>query len=319
VKNGDDDREHRAARKYASLLKLYPRRYRETFGAQMVQTFRDQYRVAAEDEGVGIAFWYAVITDAARSIAHEHVAAFSPKRVLLLLMLLGGIEFALIAPFRLKHIPVLMLAALAILPFLALLSAGLLTVLLVKTWVKKWQIVAVIFLVGGAFGSFGVHGAVRAAETNSWCTTTHQEHSQPPNVLVSATDYFAQGDYDYDRGACAQAIAAYTEAIKIDPTFAAAYNNRAYTYMMEQDYAPALADLDRAIELRPDYAHALMNRGDIYNNALVDRPRAIADYDRLIALGPAATQDTQVCGHRFLAVHNGWHLSTILDLPYAGC
>jgi hypothetical protein len=46
---------------------------------------------------------------------------------------------------------------------------------------------------------------------------------------------------------------------------------------------------------------------------------AIADYDRLIALGPAATRDTQVCGHRFLAVHHGWHLSTILDFPHAGC
>ena len=308
-----------AAMFYALLVKLYPKEHRRAFGAQMLQTFRDQYRVAAMDDGLVFAFWFGAIFDAARSIAHEHVAALSPKRVLRLLMLLGGVEFALIAPFRLKHIPVLMLAALAILPILALLSAGLLAVLLVKIWVKKWQIVAVIFLVGSAFGGFFIHGAVRAAETNSWCTTPHQAHSQSPGVLISANDYFTKGDYDYDRGACAQAIADYTKAISIDPTFAAAYNNRAYTYMMEQEYAPALADLYRAIELRPDYAHALMNRGDIYNYALIDRPRAIADYDRLIALGPAATRDTQVCGHRFLAVHNGWHLSTILDFPHAGC
>jgi hypothetical protein len=43
------------------------------------------------------------------------------------------------------------------------------------------------------------------------------------------------------------------------------------------------------------------------------------DYGRVIGLGPAAMRDTSVCGRRFLALHNGRHLRTILDFPYAGC
>ena len=63
-----------------------------------------------------------------------------------------------------------------------------------------------------------------------------------------------------------------------------------------------------------------MNRGDIYNyDYNIDRARAIADYDRVIALGPEAMRDTSVCGHRFLAVHNGWNLGTMLDIAHAGC
>lgn len=317
--SGRDDHLKRAARRYALLQKLYPREYRRTFGDQMLQSFKDQYRAASQDGGVGFRFWVSVAGDEARSIATEHIQALHLQRVLLLLMLLGVVEFAAIAPFRLKHIPVLMLAALAILPFIGILSAVLLATLLVKAWVKKWQIVAGIFLLGSVLGAFGIQSAVRAATTNTWCTTAHIAHSQPPATLVSATDYFAQGDYDYDRGACAEAISAYTSAIDINPAFAEAYNNRAYTYMMEQDYTHALPDLDRAIQLRPDYVNALMNRGDIYNFDQIDRPRAIADYERVVALGPTESKNTQVCGHLFLAEHNGWHLNTLLDLPRAGC
>lgn len=140
---------------------------------------------------------------------------------------------------------------------------------------------------------------------------------------MTAADYLALGDYDFDRGDCVQAIAAYSQAIALNPQYAEAYNNRAYTYMMQADYARALPDLDTAIRLRPTYVHALMNRGDIYNfNYQIDRQKAIADYDRVIAQGPTAYHDTSVCGHRWLALHNGWHLSTLavfVQGPDAGC
>ena len=97
---------------------------------------------------------------------------------------------------------------------------------------------------------------------------------------------------------------------------AEAYNNRAYTYMTIRDYADALPDLDQAIALRPTYVNALMNRGDIYNFYYqIDRARALADYDRVLALGPEATHGASICGHRFLAGHNGWNLGALLDLP----
>ena len=62
-----------------------------------------------------------------------------------------------------------------------------------------------------------------------------------------------------------------------------------------------------------------MNRGDIYNYYhAIDRGRAIADYDRVIAQGPAARRGTSVCGHRMLALNDGWGPGVILDMLSGG-
>jgi tetratricopeptide (TPR) repeat protein len=83
--------------------------------------------------------------------------------------------------------------------------------------------------------------------------------------------------------------------------------------MIKQQYALALPDLDRAIEIRPDYLNALMNRGDIYNYYYaIDYNRAVADYDRVLRL-PGA-EHTSVCGHRMLAANHGWNPGTFVDI-----
>jgi tetratricopeptide (TPR) repeat protein len=143
-----------------------------------------------------------------------------------------------------------------------------------------------------------------------------QPASKPPAALVTAADYLAQGDYEFDRGDCARAIAAYSRAIELNPGYAEAYNNRAYAYMTQPDYARALTDLDRAIALRPAYVNALMNRGDIHNYYYdIDYDLAIADYDRVLALG---APHTSVCGHRLLAVNHGWNSGTFVDIFVRG-
>jgi tetratricopeptide (TPR) repeat protein len=80
-----------------------------------------------------------------------------------------------------------------------------------------------------------------------------------------------------------------------------------------RDYKDALTDLDKALELNPNYVQALMNRGDIHNFYYeINRQSAIADYKKVIELaGPSDT--TSVCGHLFLAKHNGWTLGAYLD------
>jgi tetratricopeptide (TPR) repeat protein len=147
------------------------------------------------------------------------------------------------------------------------------------------------------------------------CSTSHTTTNTPPASLKTAIDYFLQGDYDYDTGNCAKAIIDYTESIKLNPNYPQAYNNRAYTYMRLRDYKSALPDLDKALLLNPNYIQALMNRGDIHNYYLADRKSSIADYKKVIALG--ATQGTSVCGHLFLAEHDGWNLGTFFGLPLA--
>ena len=54
---------------------------------------------------------------------------------------------------------------------------------------------------------------------------------------------------------------------------------------MRQDLAGALADCDRAITLRPDYAYAYLCRGNAFDRS-GNLDRALADYDRVIALNP---------------------------------
>jgi len=75
--------------------------------------------------------------------------------------------------------------------------------------------------------------------------------------------------------------------------------------MRLRNYGAALPDLNKAIELRPNYINALMNRGDLYNyyGPVIDRQRAIEDYNKVMSLGGG--RGTSVCGHRALAEGNG--------------
>ena len=148
------------------------------------------------------------------------------------------------------------------------------------------------------------------------CSTSHTTTNTPPASLKTAMDFFLQGDYDYDTGNCTKAIAGYTKSIELNSKYPQAYNNRAYTYMRLRDYKSALPDLDKALALNPNYIQALMNRGDIHNYYYaIDRQSAIADYEKVIALG--GTNGTSVCGHLFLAEHDGWNLGTVFGLPLA--
>jgi tetratricopeptide (TPR) repeat protein len=169
----------------------------------------------------------------------------------------------------------------------------------------------------GAYVLFGLlffvmYNTDHALDTQ--CTKTHQTTNIPPKKLTTAMEYFMQGNYDYDTGNCVKAIADYSKSITLNPLYPQVYNNRAYTFMRLRDFAHALSDLNKAISLNPHYIQALMNRGDIYNYYFkIDRQKAISDYENVIRLG--GKQETSVCGHLFLATHNGWNIGTFLDLP----
>ncbi len=84
------------------------------------------------------------------------------------------------------------------------------------------------------------------------------------------------------------AIAELNEAIAVRPDYALAYNNLGYAYYkLAQDEA-ALASFTRAIELDPTLAPAYRNRGLVYDRQ-EDWQSAIADYSRAVELDPQMT------------------------------
>ena len=82
-----------------------------------------------------------------------------------------------------------------------------------------------------------------------------------------------------------RAIADYTQAIRLDPNDAFAYNNRGITYKNKGDYDRAIADYTQALRLDPNDAAVYNNRGVAYaDKGHLDR--AIADYTQALQLDP---------------------------------
>jgi tetratricopeptide (TPR) repeat protein len=102
---------------------------------------------------------------------------------------------------------------------------------------------------------------------------------------MSAVEYYNRGESYRNKGDHDRAIADYTEAIRLDPQFAIAYNNRGVSYNGgKKDYDRAIADYTEAIRLNPQYALAYNNRGNAYQ-AKGNQARADADFAEARRLG----------------------------------
>ena len=90
----------------------------------------------------------------------------------------------------------------------------------------------------------------------------------------------------YDKlGNYAQAISDFGRAVEINPEYAEGYNNRGAVYDKLGNNRQAIQDFDKAIEMNPEYAEAYYNRGAVYGE-LGERRQAISDYDRAIEINP---------------------------------
>ena len=80
-------------------------------------------------------------------------------------------------------------------------------------------------------------------------------------------------------------VEAAERAVSLDARDPTAYLDRGWAYYWVDDTERAIADLTKAIELRPDYAEAYRCRGDAHS-WVGDHERALADYNRAIELVP---------------------------------
>jgi Flp pilus assembly protein TadD len=107
-----------------------------------------------------------------------------------------------------------------------------------------------------------------------------------PEVDPAAAQLLNKGIAQYSAGDIKGAIESYTSAIRIAPKLAVLYLNRANAYLYEPNFQKAVADANRALELKVEKAEdAYVVRGAA-RAGLGDYDAAIADCNRAIQINP---------------------------------
>jgi lipoprotein NlpI len=105
--------------------------------------------------------------------------------------------------------------------------------------------------------------------------------------------------YGRDRGTKGDvkgAMAAFEQAIQVDPKYEPGYFNRGYGYVIQNKLKEAMADFDQAILLDPTDAHAYYQRGCIRGMAS-DFDGAISDFNSVIKIDPKIAAAYYNLGH----------------------
>jgi tetratricopeptide (TPR) repeat protein len=106
----------------------------------------------------------------------------------------------------------------------------------------------------------------------------HSLRKSAESYLRSGISHAASRDYD-------EAVADFSEAIRMDSQFALAFYDRGLAYYLKKDTVRALADYDQAVRLDPTYVDAYFNRGQTHG-VLQNLDAAIGDFSTVIRLNP---------------------------------
>ncbi len=115
-----------------------------------------------------------------------------------------------------------------------------------------------------------------------------QQSREQERIELLATSYNTSGDDSFERGDYEDAISSYTRAVEIKPDYAEAYVNRGNAYLRQQKFDDARADFDKAISSKMDFAEAYNGRGlaNLTGAEGDDINRAIIYLDKAIELKP---------------------------------
>jgi tetratricopeptide (TPR) repeat protein len=102
---------------------------------------------------------------------------------------------------------------------------------------------------------------------------------------TAAAGAIKEGNALLARGEIDRAIAAFDDAIRLDPRDPGAYGNRAFAHWRKGALERAVGDYSEAIALDPANPSIRLNRAIAYNR-LGEYERAVADLDRVISASP---------------------------------
>ncbi len=115
----------------------------------------------------------------------------------------------------------------------------------------------------------------------------------------SAADYNNRGLVYFQAGQWAYALADYDKAIELDDQLANAYNNRANYYAAQDDLFAAVADYQTAIELDPRNIRAWINQGITFRELDMYIP-ALDNFEEAFALNE---EEEDSGSYAFLCAH----------------
>lgn len=113
---------------------------------------------------------------------------------------------------------------------------------------------------------------------------------------LTADDYFRKGRELFDNKDYAGAIEQYSRALELDPQAADIIRYRGTSRYLSKDYQGAVADHTRAIQLKPDDPQTYVSRGYAYE-ALNERKLSLADFTQAIRLKPDLETAYRSRGH----------------------
>ena len=112
---------------------------------------------------------------------------------------------------------------------------------------------------------------------------------RPPNTPVAtapkADDFYIQGVNKSEKKDYRGAIVAYNEAIRLNPNYTPAYNDRGLVHLVSGDKKGAIEDFNQALRINPNYAQAYAGRG-IVRYHLGDQKWAIEDFNQALRINP---------------------------------
>jgi tetratricopeptide (TPR) repeat protein len=124
-------------------------------------------------------------------------------------------------------------------------------------------------------------------------------------TIAAARAAFNRGLAHDNAGRVDEAVKEYTEAIRLDANYMAAYRNRGFAYARAANYELAIKDYSEVIRLKPtgETWEAYQNRGILYGRT-GRYQLAVEDFDNAIRLKPTATaHNGRGNAYRFLGLY----------------